>query len=150
MAGVYFEDFEVGFERQYGAYTFTTEAIKRFATEFDPQPFHLDEAAAEKTPFGGLIASGWHTSSVVMRLLVDELLGEESGSLGSPGIDELRWLQPVRPGDTISVRSKIIEVIPSKSKPDRGVIRSTYSVRNQRDEEVMTMIGIGMFMRRKT
>jgi len=150
MAGMFFEDFEVGFERQYGAYTFTTETIKRFAGEFDPQPFHLDEAAAENSPFGGLIASGWHTSSAVMRLLCDELLGEESGSMGSPGIDQLRWTRPVRPGDTISVRTKVIEVTASRSKPDRGVIRTSYSVRNQHDEEVMTMIGIGMFLRRKT
>lgn len=148
MSGIYFEDFEVGVERQYGAYTFTTETIKRFAGEFDPQPFHLDEAAAEQSPFGGLIASGWHTSCAVMRLLVDELLGEKSGSLGSPGIDQIRWLKPVRPGDTISVRTRVIEVTPSRSKPDRGVIRSAYSVRNQHDEEVMTMIGIGMFLKR--
>jgi len=148
MAGMYFEDFEVGFERQYGTYTFTTELIKKFAGEFDPQPFHMDEAAAENSPFGGLIASGWHTSCAVMRLIVDELLGEESGSMGSPGIDQIRWLKPVRPDDTISLQTKVLSVTPSKSKPDRGVIHTAYSVRNQNNEEVMTMIGIGMFLRR--
>jgi acyl dehydratase len=150
MTGLYFEDFEVGAERQFGGYTFTAEAIKEFAAKFDPQPFHLDEAAARRSPFGGLIASGWHTSSAVMRLLVDELLGEKSGSLGSPGIDEIRWTRPVRPGDTITVRTRVIEVKPSRRKPDRGIIRTSYSVRNQNDEEVMTMIGIGIFLKRGT
>lgn len=85
-----------------------------------------------------------------MRLLVDELLGEKSGSLGSPGIDEIRWTRPVRPGDTITVRTRVIEVKPSRRKPDRGIIRTSYSVRNQNDEEVMTMIGIGIFLKRGT
>jgi len=150
MAGMYLEDFEVGFERHFGAYTFTTEAIKEFANKFDPQSFHIDEEAAENSPFGGLIASGWHTSSALMRMLVDEFLGEKSGSLGSPGIDQIRWLKPVRPGDTLNVRSSILDVTPSRSKPDRGAVRTSYSVRNQDDDEVMTMIGIGMFLKRNT
>jgi acyl dehydratase len=147
---IFFEDFQIGSERQFGGYTFTAESIKVFAREFDPQPFHLDEAAGKNSPYGGLIASGWHTASAVMRMINDELLGEESGSIGSPGVDEMRWTLPVRPGDIISVQTTVIDVVPSRSKPDRGVIRTAYSVRNQRDEEVMTMIGIGMFLKRKT
>ena len=107
---------------------------------------HLDPNAASFTIYGGLIASGWHTASMFMRLLVDGLV-KDSASLGSPGIDELRWLKPVRPGDVLSGRSTVVEVVPSRSKPDRGHVKMRYEVTNQKGETVMTMVGRGMFGR---
>ena len=148
MGPAYLEDFQVGAVDEFGAETITKEDIVAFARSFDPQPFHIDEEAAKRSPFGGLIASGWHTTALVMRMVVARFLGTESGSLGSPGIDEIRWLKPVRPGDTLRVHVEILEVKPSRSKPDRGVIRSGYRVTNQHGEAVMTMIGLGMFLKR--
>ena len=145
---LFFEDFSVGMEREFGSVEMTKEAIIDFARQFDPQPFHIDEEAAKQSPYGGLIASGWHTSAAVMRILVDESLGKKSGSLGSGGVDELRWLKPVRPGDTIRVRSRIFEVRESASRPDRGIVRSDYTILNQHDEEVMTMRSMGFFLKR--
>lgn len=142
-----FEDFHVGEERTLGSKTVTREAIIAFASEFDPQPFHLDDAAANASPYGGLIASGWHTASIAMRLLVDSFNGR-AASLGSPGTDELRWLKPVRPGDTLTLKTRILAVTPSTSRPDRGSVRVHYTLLNQRGETVLTMIGIGMFARR--
>ena len=123
------------------------DEIVAFAREFDPQPFHLDEAAAARTIFGGLLASGWHTGSILMRLMWDTFL-RDAASLGSPGVDEIRWLQPVRPGDTLRARFTVVEAVPSRSKPDRGVVRSLSEVLNQRGEVVMTVRGMGMFSRR--
>ena len=137
----------VGDIHDYGSHTFTAEEIKTFAGAFDPQPFHIDEEAARRSPFGGLIASGWHTASLCMRLVV-ALLGPDSGSLGSPGVDELRWLKPVRPGDELSVRAEVLEANPSRSKPDRGLVKFRYTMRNQNGEEVMTMIALGLVLRR--
>ena len=130
-----------------GSRTVTKEEIIAFAREFDPQPFHLDEEAAKQTIYGGLLASGWHTGSLMMRLLYDGLL-RETLSLGSPGIDELRWLRPVRPGDTLSGRLTVLECIPSRSKPDRGLLRSLMEMRNQHGEVVLTIKGLGLFGRR--
>lgn len=130
-----------------GSRTITKEEIIAFAREFDPQPFHLDEEAARQTIYGGLLASGWHTGSLMMRLLCDGLL-KETLSLGSPGIDELRWLKPVRPGDTLSGRLTVIECLPSRSKPDRGTLRSLMEMRNQHGEVVLTIKGLGLFGRR--
>jgi acyl dehydratase len=147
----YFEDFHVGDIRETGSWTVTREEIVAFARQFDPQPFHLDEEAARRSPYGGLIASGWHTASICMRLVVDSALsGEtgESGSLGSPGADELRWVKPVRPGDTLTVRIEVVEVTPSKSKPDRGLVRLRYTVRNQNGEEVMSLLAMGIVRKR--
>src|SRR5437870_3196748 len=113
MGKVYLEDFEKGSVIELrGRRTVTREEIIAFAREFDPQPFHLDEDAAKRSPFGGLIASGWHTTAMVMRLIVDEFLAPDSGSLGSPGADEIRWLKPVRPGDTLRLRVTVADVIP--------------------------------------
>ncbi len=144
---MFFEDFRPGEMTETGSVTVSKEEIVAFARQFDPQPFHIDEEAARRSPYGGLIASGWHTASLCMRLIV-ALLGSDSGSLGSPGVDELRWLKPVRPGDELTVRVEVLETIPSRSKPDRGLIKLRYTMRNQNGEDVMTMIALGMVLRR--
>jgi acyl dehydratase len=143
----YFEDFQAGIVHELGGRRVTRDEIVAFAREFDPQPFHLDEEAARKTPFGGLIASGWHTAAIVQRLVVDGFVNG-SASLGSPGVDELRWLKPVRPGDELRVTFEVTEAIPSRSKPDRGTIKVSYSVSNQKGEVVMTMKAAGLIGRR--
>ncbi|HAT32614.1 MAG TPA: dehydratase [Janthinobacterium sp.] len=143
----YFEDFFVGQELHMGSRLVTAEEIIAFATQFDPQPFHLDPVAAEESIFGGLVASGWHTCSMMMRLVVDGLLGCSS-SLGSPGLDRVRWILPVRAGDTLSVTYVTKEVRASGSKPDRGVVVSVWQASNQRGELVATVEGMGMFRRR--
>ncbi|SVB68845.1 uncharacterized protein METZ01_LOCUS221699 [marine metagenome] len=147
MVEIYFEDFQVGQVYELGSYTVSEEQILTFAREFDPQPFHVDSVLAAESIYGGIIASGLHTASIFMRLLCDGLLCR-SASMGSPGQDELRWLRPVRPGDTLTARGTVEELIPSKSKPDRGLVRKSYEVLNQHGEKVMTMRGLGMFGRR--
>ena len=143
----YFEDLTVGQAWQAGSHTVTAEEIVRFARQFDPQPFHVDEAAAARSPFGGLVASGWHTASLAMRLMVDGILAD-ARSFGSPGVDELRWLRPVRPGDTLSLHLEVVAVTPSQSKPDRGSVKVRYQLSNQRGELVLRMVGLGIFARR--
>src|SRR3984893_11577385 len=145
----YWDDIKAGDVVDLGSRTMEKERMLSFAREFDPQPFHTDENAAKASIWGGLIASGWHTGSVLMRLFCEGFL-KDTASLGSPGLDELRWLKPVRPGDTLGVRVKLLEVTPSRSKPDRGSARVSYEVFNQRREVVMTMKGMGMFGRRPT
>ena len=140
----YWEDFPVGSVREFGGITMTREDIVEFARRFDPQPFHVDEEAARHSPFGGLIASGWHTASVAMRMACDAFL-LESASLGSPGIEQLNWVKPVRPGDTLHAVLTVQEVRPSQSKPDRGTARIHIDVTNQADELVMWMESFGMF-----
>jgi acyl dehydratase len=125
----------------------TREEIVDFATAWDPQPFHLDEAAAQASIYGQLIASGWHTACVFMRLFADGLLNR-SAAIGSPGLDELRWLKPVYAGDSLDARVEILEVRPSRSRPDRGAARIRCVVTNQRGDEVLTMIATVMFLRR--
>ena len=149
MKKIYFEDFRVGQVIELGSRTVSKDEIIAFARQFDPQPFHVDEAAAERSIYGGLIASGWHTGSLFMRLLYDGLLSH-AASMGSPGQDELRWIKPVRPGDTLSARGLVEELIPSRSKPDRGLIRTTYEVFNQDGDKVMMVRGLGMFGKRPT
>jgi acyl dehydratase len=144
---LYFEDFKVGERNRLGSASVTRDEIVAFARQFDPQPFHLDEEAAKRSLFGGLIASGWHTASLCMRLMVEGIMSR-SASLGSPGVDELRWHRPVRPGDTLTLTAEVLEVTPSRSKPDRGVIRARYELANQNEELVLSMIGLGMFGRR--
>ncbi|RZU01040.1 MaoC family dehydratase [Rivibacter subsaxonicus] len=141
------EDFAPGSVREFGGHTLTREEITRFAAEFDPQPFHLDEEAAKASLFGGLAASGWHTCALVMRMMCDNYL-LDSTSLGSPGIDKLRWLRPVKVGDTLHVRMHVLEARPMASKPHVGLVLSQWEVLNQRDEPVLTMEGWGMFGRR--
>lgn len=144
---LFFEDLEPGGALETGSLTVTREEILDFAWKFDPQPFHVDEEAARRSPFGGLIASGWHTAALCHKMIVEDLLGTDSGSLGSPGVDEVRWLKPVRPGDTLKVRAEVLEAIPSRSKPG-GLAKFRYTVRNQNGEEVMTMVASGFFLRR--
>jgi len=148
MSGRFLDDFTVGAVDEFGNYTVSRDEIIAFGRQFDPQPFHIDEELARQHAFGGLVASGWHTAGMCMRMAVERYLGADSGSLGSPGVDELRWHKPVRPGDTLSMRTQILEVTPSRSKPDRGVVRSRYELYNQRRELVMSLIAIGMFSRR--
>jgi acyl dehydratase len=143
----YWEDFAVGDERVLGSRTVTEEEIVRFAQEFDPQPFHVDPEAAAASPYGGLIASGWHTAALYMGLFVRaELLG--SASLGSPGVEELRWLVPVRPGDVLTGRSRIVEAWPSETNPRRGTVVGEHELLNQRGEVVMRMRARGHLARR--
>ncbi|MHB8204007.1 MAG: MaoC family dehydratase [Desulfomonilaceae bacterium] len=143
----YFEDYRPGTVHEFGSTTVDEAEIIEFARRFDPQPFHIDPEAAKQSVFGGIIASGWHTSSLAMRLLVDHYVSRVA-SLGSPGVDELRWLKPVRPGDTLSVRVTVLESKLSRSKPDRGTIRSYVEVMNQHQQVVMTWKGIGLVRRR--
>jgi len=143
----YFEDFKPGDVIELGSRTISKESILAFAREFDPQPFHTDEEAAKRSIYGGLLASGWHTGSLLMRILNDGLL-KDTASLGSPGVDELRWLKPVRPGDVLSARMTVLESIPSRSKPDRGLIRSLMELRNQHGEVVVSVRGLSLFGRR--
>ena len=140
----YFEDFEVGKAINVGSRSVTEEEILDFATKFDPQPFHVDKAAAAQSIYGGIIASGWHTCGMMMRLMVDGFLAD-AASLGSPGVDEIRWIKPVRAGDTLTVTSTALEKKPSSSKPDRGVVVTLWEAKNQHGELVATIKGMGMF-----
>lgn len=143
----YFDDFEVGRTIDVGSRAVSEEEILDFATKYDPQPFHVDKAAAERSMYGGIIASGWHTCGMIMRLMVDGFL-KEAASLGSPGVDEIRWIKPVRGGDTLHVTTTFLEVRPSASKPDRGVVVTLWQAKNQHGELVATIKGMGMFLRR--
>jgi acyl dehydratase len=134
----YLEDFVAGQTLELGSHEFTAESIIAFAREFDPQPMHVDPEQARSSPYGGLIASGWHTVGAYMRLLVDGLIGG-TVSLGSPGIDQLRWLKPVRPGDVLSARITFLETKLSRSRPDRGILRSRGEMVNQVGEVVMSV-----------
>jgi acyl dehydratase len=147
MPGNTFEDFEPGQVYELGSTTVSEEEIVDFARRFDPQPFHLDAEAARDSDFGGLIASGWHTGAMWMRLYVDSLLGGGSGQ-GSSGIEELRWLAPVRPGDTLSGRLTVLETTPSERHPHRGTIRIRGEMVNQDGVTVMSMVSRGRFGRR--
>jgi acyl dehydratase len=143
----YFEDFFPGQEIPLGTRSVTEEEIIAFARQFDPQPFHVDPDAAQDSIFGGVIASGWHTCSMMMRKVVDALLSESS-SMGSPGLDGVRWIVPVRPGDTLNVSYLTTKVKASNSRPDRGVVWSKWIATNQHGEVVCTIEGMGMFKRR--
>jgi acyl dehydratase len=145
----YLEDFEPGQSFDLGSFTLEQDEIIEFAQRFDPQPFHTDPEAAVGSAFGGLIASGWHTASSAMRLMVDNFI-PRSTSMGSPGIDELRWTRPVRPGDTIHVVYRVLDVVPSRSKADRGHIVGEAEATNQSGEVVMTFRGRGIYRRRPT
>ncbi len=144
---LYWEDFPVGSVRELGGRSLSAQDIVRFASEFDPQPFHLDEAAGAASHFGGLVASGWHTCATLMRMMCDDYL-LKSSSMGSPGIDQLRWLKPVRPGDQLRARMTVLQARPMASKPHIGLVQSQWEMLNQNDEIVLTMQGWGMFGRR--
>ena len=145
---IYFEDCTVGAETLFGHYDVTRDEVLEFARKYDPQPFHLSDEAAAKTHFGRLAASGWHTCAMTMAVIARHVVDTEQAGLGSPGIDELRWLKPVYPGDRLTVRGKVIESVPSRSKPTIGVIRSENTVTNQDDVPVMRFISIVMMGRR--
>ena len=139
----YFEDYVVGKEEELGGVSLSEAEIIEFASRYDPQDFHIDPEKALAGPFGGLIASGWHTAASIMRLLVDEYL-DSASSLGSPGLDELRWLAPVRPGDTLTVQVSIIDARRSKSKPDRGMVYTLIRALNQDGVPVATMKALSL------
>ena len=140
----YFEDYAAGEVVEFGDYLITEEEVIEFAQRYDPQPFHVDKAAAAQSIYGGIIASGWMTGSVMMRLLVDHFISAVS-SMGSPGIDELRWHKPVRPGDRLRVRVTVIETRRSQSKPDRGLIHVLQEAINQDGDTVMSVKGMGLY-----
>ncbi|MFN8635547.1 MAG: MaoC family dehydratase [Chloroflexota bacterium] len=139
----YLEDLVAGTVYPASSVQLSEADILEFATRYDPQPFHVDPVAARRSPYGGLIASGWHTIAVTMRLIVDHVFND-AASLGSPGVDEIRWLVPVRPGDTLSPRVTIEETRSSRSKPDRGFLRFRVEVENQDGALAMTMVGTAM------
>jgi acyl dehydratase len=140
----YFEDYRSGEVAEFGSHVVTEEEVIDFARRYDPQPFHVDADAARHSIYGGLIASGWMTAAVAMKLLVEHYVSPLS-SMGSPGIDELRWLKPVRPGDRLRLRVTVLEARRSQSKPDRGMIQFLQEMINQDDETVMTIRGWGMY-----
>jgi acyl dehydratase len=143
----YWEDFEPGEVTELGPFEVTREEVLDFARRYDPQPFHLDEQAAADGPFGSLTASGWHTAAMFMRRFVEGIL-LESASMGSPGVEELRWTAPVRPGDRLTARVRVVETYPSERRPDRGTVITESEVLNQAGEVVMTMRARGFFRRR--
>lgn len=144
---LYWEDFPVGSAREFGAMTVTRADVLEFAAKFDPQPFHLDDEAAKKSLFGRLSASGWHTCAMTMRMTVDEVL-LKSSSLGSPGLENVRWQKPVYPGDVLSVRLTTIDARPMASRPEVGLVLSKWETLNQHRDVVLQMQGWGMFTRR--
>ena len=147
MTDRYFEDYVTGTTSEHGPITVTEPEVVEFAQRFDPQPFHVDAAAAATGPFGGLIASGWHTCALMMRLLAEEYLSPAS-SLGSPGIDELRWLRPVRPGDQLTLRATVAQARPSRSKPDRGIVTTRIEMVDQAGDVVLRMTAMNLVLTR--
>jgi acyl dehydratase len=145
---IYFEDLQVGVEREFGTYKVTREEVIAFAQKYDPQPFHLSDEAAAKTHFGRLAASGWHTAAMTMAVIARKVMSEKQAGLGSPGIDELRWRKPVYPGDTLHVFGKILEKTPSRSRPEIGSFRAQNTVKNQNGDVVMSFISIVLIRRR--
>jgi acyl dehydratase len=143
----YFEDFQVGDTFELGSLTVTQEDIIAFARQFDPQPFHIDPELAKDSIFEGLVASGWHTTAMFMRLLVDGLLNQTI-SIASPGVQDVRWLRPVRPDDVLRANFTVLECISSKSRPNLGIILSSCEVINQKQELVMSLHGTHFFGRR--
>ena len=140
----HFEDIVVGASQSFGRYEVTREEVIEFASKYDPQPFHLDDEAAAATHFGRLSASGWHTCAMTMAMLVENLKANRQAGLGSPGIDELRWLKPVFPGDTLRCESEVLEKRRSRSRPEMGLFKSRLTVFNQDDAPVMQMVSNGL------
>lgn len=141
---VYFEDLEIGAKASFGHYEVTREEVIDFASKYDPQPFHLSDEAAAQTHFGRLSASGWHTCAMVMRMLVDNMTERRQAGLGSPGLDELRWLKPVFPGDVLRVETELVSKKQSQSRPEMGSFQSLVSVFNQDGVKVCSMKSIGL------
>lgn len=145
---IYFEDLEVGAETYFGSYAVTREEVLEFARKYDPQPFHLSDEAAAQTHFGRIAASGWHTAAMTMAVVARHAVAARQAGLGSPGIDDLRWKKPVYPGDTLHVHSRIVDKIPSRSKPEIGSFRSATTVTNQHGQPVLTFTSIVLIRRR--
>jgi len=145
---LYLEDIAVGMKRSFGRYEVTLDEVLDFARKYDPQPFHLSEAAAARTHFKRLAASGWHTCSMTMAMFVREMEANPQASLGAAGIDELRWLKPVYPGDVLRCETEVLEVRPSRSRPEMGSIRSQMRTFNQNDEPVLSFISLGLLRTR--
>ena len=145
---LYFEDLELGSETYFGSYEVTREEVLDFARKYDPQPFHLSDEEAAKTHFGRIAASGWHTCAMTMAVIARKVTAEKQAGLGSPGVDELRWLKPVYPGDTLHVRGTVVDKTPSRSKPDIGSFRTETVVTNQDDVPVMRFTSIVLIRRR--
>jgi acyl dehydratase len=145
---IYLDDLEIGSETHFGSYEVTREEVIDFARKYDPQPFHLSDEAAAKTHFGRLAASGWHTCAMTMAVIARHVVDTEQAGLGSPGIDDLRWVKPVYPGDTLHVSSTIVDVRPSRSKPEIGSFRSATTVTNQDGAPVLTFTSIVLMRRR--
>ena len=148
---IYFEDLAIGDSFDFGPLTLSREDSVAFAAEFDPQPFHLSDEAAAKTHFGTISASGWHTTALFMKMFVAEMQknpGRQAASLGAMGVDELRWLRPVRPGDTLRGTNEVIDKKASKSRPEMGIVRNRVTIYNQDDQPVLTMIPIAMWRTR--
>ena len=139
---IFFEDLEVGKETVFGHYDVTREEVLDFARKYDPQPFHLSDEEAAKTHFGRIAASGWHTTAMTMAVIARAVVAEEQAGLGSPGVDELRWLKPVSPGDRLTVRGTIVDKTPSRSKPEIGSFRTQTTVTNQDGVDVMRFTSI--------
>ena len=141
---IYFEDLELGAKQSFGRYDVTREEVLEFANKYDPQAFHLDDAAAAKTHFGRVSASGWHTCAMTMAMMVENMKNVKQAGLGSPGVDQLMWKKPVYPGDTLRVESVVIEKRRSKSRPEMGIFKSRAQVFNQSDEIVLEMTSNGL------
>ena len=139
-----YEDFEVGSAVTLSAHTFTREEIIEFAKRYDPQPFHVSDAAGEASHFGGLVASGWNTCAAMMGILVRDMVGD-STSMGSPGLDKIRWIKPVRVGDTVRLTVRVLDKRVSKSKPDRGIVNTRWEAHNQHGELVLTVDSAALF-----
>ena len=144
----YFEDLEIGAIARFGRYDVTREEVMDFAAKFDPQPFHLSDEEAAKTHFGRIAASGWHTAAMAMRMIVDNFAVSEQAGLGGIGIDELRWLKPVYPGDVLSLQTEVLEKTPSRSRPEMGSFRTRTTVFNQKDEPVLRYMTIALIAKR--
>lgn len=149
MSKLFPDDFETGQVYQPGSRSLSEEEIIAFAKCYDPQPFHIDPKAAAGTIYGGVIASGWHTACIFMRLFFDGLL-ERCAAMGSPGLDELRWRKPVRPGDVLDARVEVMETRPSRSKPDRGLVRLRCAVAGKSGDEILTFIANVLFQKHET
>ena len=144
----YLDDIEVGAKRGFGRYEVTREEVLEFAAKYDPQPFHLSDEGAAETHFGRLAASGWHTCAMTMSMFVAEMEAHPQASLGAAGVDELRWLKPVYPGDVLRCESEVLEVRPSKSRPGMGSIRNRMTTFNQHDEPVLRFIALALMRTR--
>ena len=143
----YFEDFHVGDVIHCGRKTVTKDEIVDFAEKFDPQPFHLDEVEAAGSKFGGLVASGWHTCALCMRLVVDAML-KGSANMGSPGVENIRWLKPLRPGNTVTATVRVVEAMPSKSRADRGRLKFAFELSEEAEGLIMDMLATAIYARR--